>query len=196
MAPTLYLASASPRRRELLASIGVTPVVVSVDVDETPLPGESPEVYVVRLARAKAAAGVAGGVGPVLGADTVVVRDGEILGKPRDQGHGVAMLLSLAGRAHQVLTAVCVAGLHGEDWRLSCTEVRFRAISHAEAEAYWHTGEPADKAGGYGIQGYAAVFAEHLSGSYSGVVGLPLYETAELLRGVGIPLWDGRGGPA
>ena len=190
--PVLVLASRSPRRRELLDQAGIAHRVLAVDVDETRLPGEAPAVYVERLARAKARAGLAGaGDLPVLGADTAVVVDGDVLGKPADRADGLAMLARLAGRAHEVLTAVALARPGGEEHcRLSVSHVTFRALTDAEIAAYWATGEPADKAGGYAIQGRAARFVTRLEGSYSGVVGLPLHETAELLAAAGIdPGW-------
>ncbi|MNO90936.1 Maf-like protein YhdE [compost metagenome] len=190
----LYLASGSPRRRELLTQIGVPFTAVSADIDETPLTHESPSAYVERLARGKAEAG-RGTVSSeaaccVLGADTAVVLDGKILGKPVDEADACAMLKMLSGREHQVLTAIAL--LDGErcESRVVISQVRFRAISPDEATAYWASGEPRDKAGGYGIQGLGAVFVAGLTGSYSAVVGLPLCETAELLGHFGIPCWQ------
>lgn len=190
-APVLCLASASPRRRDLLASIGVPLVVQPVDVDETPLAGEAAEDYVARLARDKALAGSLRSPLPTLGSDTSVVRDGEILGKPRDHEHAAAMLRSLAGRSHQVLTAVAVAGTAGVVEACVATRVFMRKIAEEEIAAYWATGEPRDKAGGYAIQGHAAIFVERIEGSHSAVVGLPLFETAALLRRQGVALWNG-----
>lgn len=188
----LYLASGSPRRRELLEQIGVAFSVIAAPIDETPLPNELPELYVERLARGKARAGLAGlgGPGVVLGADTSVVLDGRILGKPENAAQAQAMLLALGGREHQVLTAVAVTDGTCEQAVCVSSRVRFCAISAARAEAYWHTGEPADKAGGYAIQGLGAVFVESLDGSYSSVVGLPLCETAQLLAQMGIACWQ------
>lgn len=184
--PPVLLASASPRRRELLAQIGVDHEVVRVDVPEVALPSEAPEVFALRLALAKARAGraVAGSDGrPVLGADTVVVAHGEILGKPRDRDDFVRMMAQLSGHTHQVMTAVARVDADGsEASRLSVSHVSFRTLSDAEIAAYWMSGEPADKAGGYAIQGHAAIFIARVDGSYSGVMGLPLFETAELLR--------------
>jgi septum formation protein len=181
------LASASPRRRELLAQIGLAHTVVRPDFDEAVLPQEAAADYVVRMARGKAhAVAQRGGALPVLAADTSVVLAGEILGKPRDAAHGMAMLAQLSARTHQVLTAVALAAGGLVRHRLSTSEVRFRALTAAECRAYWDSGEPRDKAGGYAIQGRGAVFIEHLSGSYSGVMGLPLYETAELLAAAGV----------
>ncbi|MDN3522404.1 Maf family protein [Halomonas ramblicola] len=188
--PVLCLASASPRRRDLLASIGVTVTVHPVDVDETPLPGEPADAYVTRLARDKARLGAGLSPLPSLGSDTAVVRDGEILGKPEGPEHAAAMLRSLSGRSHEVLTAVAVSGPAGLVDACVATRVVMRPILDAEIAAYWATGEPADKAGGYAIQGLAAVFVERLEGSHSAVVGLPLFETAALLRRQGVPLWN------
>src|SRR5690606_11899164 len=179
----VHLASASPRRRELLEQIGVPVQRVVCAVDEQVRPGEAAADYVQRVTRDKVQAGVAaapdGAV--VLAADTAVVLDGRILGKPADREQGLAMLRALSGREHQVMTAVAVA--RGAEVRLQLviSRVRFGALSEAQIAAYWDTGEPADKAGGYGIQGLGAVFVEHLEGSYSAVVGLPLAETAQLL---------------
>ena len=191
---TLYLASGSPRRRELLTQIGVPFTVVSAAIDETPLANESAVAYVERLARGKAAAGFAalgqslGGC--VLGADTAVVVDAKILGKPVDQADALAMLMALAGREHEVLTAVALTdGTRCETLCVSSL-VRFRAISLEEATAYWRSGEPRDKAGGYAIQGLGSVFVTGLNGSYSAVVGLPVCETAQLLARFDIPCWQ------
>ncbi|MFJ4347112.1 Maf family protein [Pseudomonas sp. NPDC089401] len=188
----LYLASGSPRRRELLSQIGVPFTVISAPIDETPLPGEGISAYAVRLARAKAEAGFQqlDGPGVVLGADTVVSVNGEILGKPRDREDALAMLGKLSGGHHQVITAVAVTdGTRCEDVCIG-THVYFRTISPEEALRYWATGEPLDKAGGYAIQGLGAVFVQQLEGSYSAVVGLPLYETARLLEAFSIPCWQ------
>jgi septum formation protein len=182
----------SPRRRELLAQIGVPHTVVAAHADETLLAGESPREYVARLARLKATAVRRRGESlPVLAADTAVVLDGVVYGKPADRAEGLAMLAALAGRTHEVLTAVALASERGVTLRLNSSAVRFRGIGRAEMEAYWDSGEPRDKAGGYAIQGYGAVFVAELSGSYSGVMGLPLLETAELLREAGIGYWIG-----
>jgi len=188
----LYLASGSPRRRELLTQIGVPFTVTSAPIDETPLPAESAVAYVERLAKAKAEAGLAQLDGPavVLGADTAVVLDGRILGKPENREDALAMLADLADREHQVLTAVALSD--GQCSLSVCvtSNVRFRAITAEEATRYWASGEPADKAGGYAIQGLGAVFVTGLQGSYSAVVGLPLSETAELLAQFGIACWQ------
>ncbi|MDP9785679.1 Maf family protein [Pseudomonas fluorescens] len=190
----LYLASGSPRRRELLTQIGVPFTAVSADIDETPLAHETPSAYVERLARGKAEAGRralhADVDGCVLGADTAVVLDGRILGKPLDQAEAMTMLLSLSGREHEVLTSIAVLDGQRCESRVVSSRVRFRSITEQEAAAYWASGEPRDKAGGYGIQGLGAVFVAGLEGSYSAVVGLPLCETAELLGHFGIPCWQ------
>lgn len=190
----LRLASASPRRRELLASIGVQVEVAPVHIDETPHVGESGETYVARLAIAKAQAGAAqsdsaaAGL-PTLGSDTAVVCDGRILGKPEDEAHAFAMLKSLSARRHEVLTSVAVVGPQGTLETTVATAVQMREISNAEISAYWRTGEPVDKAGGYAIQGLGAVFVARIEGSYSAVVGLPLFETAQLLMRQGVAIW-------
>lgn len=190
--PVICLASTSPRRRELLTQIGVPHTVVAAHVDESLLPGEAPADYVARLARLKAATVRQREEAlPVLAADTTVVLGGSVYGKPDGRADGIAMLESLAGKTHQVLTAVALATGRGIALRVNCSSVRFRDIERAEMEAYWDTGEPRDKAGGYAIQGYGAVFVAALSGSYSGVMGLPLLETAELLRDAGIHCWIG-----
>jgi septum formation protein len=193
-ASLIYLASGSPRRRELLRQIGVSFRVIGADLDETALPGEAPLAYVSRLAQAKAAAGwersCDSGGAPVLAADTAVVLEGEILGKPRGLEDAIAMLLRLSGRTHEVLTAVAVRTSQGIEATVSRSKVTFRSIDLREARAYWETGEPSDKAGAYAIQGYAAIFVRDLQGSYSGVMGLPLFETAALLEAAGIPCWQ------
>src|SRR5690606_10043853 len=188
----LYLASASPRRRELLTQIGAPFKLLSVNIDETPRSGESPESYVQRLAREKALAGRAllgSGAVAVLGADTTVVVDDRILGKPADRDEGLQMLEALSGREHRVMTAVALASRDACEVRLVTSVVRFRTIAASEAAAYWASGEPSDKAGGYAIQGWGAVFVAELRGSYSGVVGLPLCETVRLLDEAGIARW-------
>lgn len=189
--PMLCLASASPRRRDLLASIGVTVSVIPSDVDETPKPGESAAAYVKRLAVAKALAAAPKTLLPALGSDTAVVVDGTILGKPVNADDAVAMLRQLSNRTHQVLTAVAVTGPKGVQCCCVTTDVKMRQITAQEISDYWLTGEPADKAGGYAIQGLAAIFVEEIKGSHSAVVGLPLYETAQLLGQQGVPIWMG-----
>ena len=193
----LFLASGSPRRRELLTQIGVPFQVVSASIDETPLSDECPAAYVERLARAKARAGREHLLGAsvsapfcVLGADTAVVLDDQILGKPVDEANALSMLMALSGREHEVLTAIAILAAERCETRVVRSRVSFRTISQQEAAQYWASGEPQDKAGGYAIQGLAAVFVAGLNGSYSGVVGLPVCETAELLGQFGIPCWQ------
>ena len=186
----IYLASGSPRRRELLQQIGVSFRVIQADLDETALQAEAPAAYVSRLAEAKALAGWQRSRGmqqaPVLAADTAVVLDGKILGKPKDGDDAMRMLRELSGRTHEVLTAVALRTAAGSEVRLSRSSVTFRSIDAVEARAYWDSGEPRDKAGAYAIQGYAAIFIADLQGSYSGVMGLPLFETARLLEAAGL----------
>ncbi|HEX5793159.1 MAG TPA: Maf family protein [Rheinheimera sp.] len=182
--PAIALASSSPRRRELLAQLGVNYELVKADIDETPLPAESAVLYVQRLALAKARAGLArlNKDLPVLGADTVVVADDTILGKPADFTEFRRTMQLLSGRSHQVMTAIALADAQRQLTALVCTEVTFRQLSAAEITAYWASGEPRDKAGGYGIQGLAGRFVRRINGSYSAVVGLPLCETEQLLQ--------------
>jgi septum formation protein len=198
-ASELILASASPRRAELLRQLNIPHRIMAADIDERRLAGENIEQCVQRLARAKAlqvqqrvtAAGTGrDAVLPVLGADTVVVIERELLGKPRDRADALEMLRRLSGRTHEVLSAVALASASGLRQRLSRSEVRFRALSTQECEAYWDSGEPAGKAGAYAIQGLGAVFIESLHGSYSGVMGLPLFETAQLLAEAGVVSWE------
>ncbi|WP_447589387.1 Maf family protein [Aquipseudomonas campi] len=191
---TLYLASGSPRRRELLTQIGVPFITLSASIDETPLPAEAASGYVERLALEKARAGLASlertDAAVVLGADTAVVVDGKILGKPVDRADALAMLDALSGREHEVLTAVALVSVAREDAHVVTSRVRMRALAPGEAQAYWETGEPQDKAGSYAIQGLAGVFVTQLEGSYSAVVGLPLCETAQMLEAFGISCWQ------
>jgi septum formation protein len=186
----VYLASLSPRRQKLLSQIGISFELLKVRVDETYRRGETPEQYVIRLALAKAEAGQDSLQGrpllPVLGADTIVVVEQKILGKPRDRDDGLAMLADLSGREHCVLSAVALVAGTRRATRLQKSWVRWRKLSSTECQAYWNTGEPLDKAGAYAIQGRAAAFITELKGSYSGVMGLPLFETTELLRDFGI----------
>ena len=192
--PHLILASASPRRRELLDQIGVRYRVYPVDVDETRQQSESATAYVRRLARLKAQTGAMGadeGL-PALGADTAVILDNKILGKPADSNAAMSMLTALSGREHFVMTAVAVTWLGREQIRLSVSKVRFRSTTRKERIRYWESGECTDKAGAYAIQGMGALFISHLEGSYSGVMGLPLFETGQLLAEVGVfPLQTG-----
>lgn len=181
----IYLASASPRRHELLGQLGLDFEVLAVDVDESVRDGESGAGYVGRLAAEKsrvARAGLASGDPPVLAADTAVVLDRQILGKPADERDAERMLTLLSGRTHEVLTAVSVRDHLRNLVEISRSRVRFRAISAPEIAHYWQSGEPAGKAGAYAIQGLGAIFVEELRGSYSGVMGLPLYETACILN--------------
>ena len=200
--PRIYLASRSPRRRELLTQIGVRFDLLlfraapreDEEVSEAWLSGETPEDYVQRVARAKAVfgAGLMASRGivvrPVLAADTTLDLDGEVIGKPADEADAVAILTRLAGRSHRVLTAIALARGERVEQRLSISEVRFRALTANEIRRYVQSGEPMDKAGAYGIQGRAAMFIEDIRGSHSGIVGLPLCETALLLRDFGYPL--------
>ncbi len=193
---SLYLASTSPRRRELLQQLGLSFSVLKIDVDETRLAGETPEQYVQRLAGEKARAGLAlcapGSV--VIAADTTVALGEMELGKPGSEAEALAMWAQLSGREHRVLTGVAVA--RGNEVaaqvvaQVVTTAVHFRDIAEAEMRAYWASGEPADKAGGYAIQGRGAVFVTGIKGSYSNVVGLPLAETAALLAPFGISVWN------
>ncbi len=188
----LILASSSPRRRELLEAIGLDFDIRVADVDETRLHGESARDMVLRLAAAKATALPIAGASTVIGADTAVVLDGEIFGKPRDEADAVEMLTRLSGREHEVLTGVAVATSEAVQSAVSATTVRFRDIGTDEARRYWHSGEPCDKAGAYAIQGRGGLFVEAISGSYSGVVGLPVFETALLLQKAGIDTMSDR----
>jgi septum formation protein len=191
--PDLILASASPRRSALLRQIGVAHRIAAPEIAEVREPRENLEACIRRLALSKArqvrererASKL-----PVLGADTAVVLGDEMLGKPADRAAALAMLARLEGRSHRVLTAVALVGKHGETLRLARSTVTFRRIDADEIGRYWDSGEPVDKAGGYGIQGIAAVFVEKLEGSYSGVMGLPLFETAALLDAAGVPRWQ------
>ncbi|MBV8046007.1 MAG: septum formation inhibitor Maf [Paludibacterium sp.] len=188
---TLYLASGSPRRRELLTQLGLHFERIHADIDESVLPGEAARAYAERLARAKADAGWAvverSGLPQraLLAADTTVVQDGEIFGKPADAADARRMLLAFSGRTHQVITAVAVRRGDQVALTTSVTDVTFRALGEDDIQRYLDSGEAADKAGAYGIQGLAAVFVEHIAGSFTGVVGLPLFETAALLSQFG-----------
>lgn len=198
----IYLASKSPRRRELLRQIGVEFELLLLrsegprgpDVTEEVLPGETPGVYVARVANEKADFAFdlvqrrRLTLRPVLSADTTVAIDGEILGKPATPAEAIAMLEKLSGREHQVLTAIAVRHRDFAQCITQVSQVRFAALSPASIKAYCATQEPYDKAGGYGIQGLASVFIEHIEGSHSGIMGLPLFETAQLLRQAGLPL--------
>jgi septum formation protein len=185
----IYLASASPRRSALLDQIGVPHRVQAVDVDETARSAEAADQYVRRLAVLKAETLwqklAAAQRQPVLGADTAVVLDDEILGKPRDEQDCMRMLKLLSARTHQVFTAVALRASDGCQSRVNVSEVTFRKLADEEIQRYWRSGEPADKAGAYAVQGRAALFIERIAGSYSGIMGLPLFETGELLAAVG-----------
>jgi septum formation protein len=191
---SIVLASASLRRSQLLTQIGVRHQSLATDLDERPLPGECPADYVRRLAREKALAGLAAQGGrserPVLAADTTVVLDGQIYGKPAGEAECVAMLMALGGRSHEVLTAVALAVGTGLRTALNVSRVTFRALDEQECRHYWATGEPAGKAGAYAVQGLAAVFISRLEGSFSCVMGLPLFETAALLDAAGVRRWQ------
>lgn len=185
----LYLASQSPRRRQLLAQIGVRFEVLAPAIDEVRRAGEPVDEFVSRMAREKAQAIVARTATaprPVLAADTVVVLDGAMLGKPRDRADGLAMLRRLSGRTHEVISALAVIAGRRTVERRQISRVRFAELSEAAIAAYWRTGEPRDKAGAYAIQGYGAAFVAHLDGSHSGVMGLPLYETVAALMEAGV----------
>lgn len=185
--PQITLASASPRRRELLDQIFVTYNALPVNIDESHIAGESAEQFVIRLAQEKAQAGYKQAPQrAALGSDTIVVCENKILGKPENKAQGLSMLKSLSGRTHQVMTAVAICDAETLHCKVSRSDVEFTELSSQQIEAYWETGEPVDKAGGYGVQGIAAQFIKNIKGSYSGIMGLPLYETTELLKLVGI----------
>ena len=188
--PVLHLASASPRRRELLTALGLDFSYDGVAIDESALPGEVPSDMVLRLATSKARTAYESGEhpAPVLGADTIVLVDDRVFGKPASKEEALAMLASLSGRTHQVLTGVAVVANGELQTAISRTEVRFREIHPDEAEAYWQSGEPAGKAGAYAVQGLGGIFVSAINGSYTGVVGLPVFETVNLLRRAGIEL--------
>ena len=190
MAVPLYLASASPRRRAILEQLGITHSVLPQDIDEQRLPGEAPDDFVCRLAIAKAEAALASlkenEEGACLGSDTTVVCGGEIFEKPVDEADALRILTALSGQTHQVMTAVALATRKTTHIRQSMSEVTFRELDEAEIRAYWSTGEPADKAGAYGIQGLGAVFVSEIKGSYSSIMGLPVIETLLLLKEIGI----------
>lgn len=184
--PTIHLASSSPRRRDLLTALGISFTAAGVDVDERRLAHESPIGMVERLAALKAESAVVECGTLVLGADTAVVLGDRVFGKPADRSDACAMLAALSGRTHEVMTGVALCGPEGTAVAVSVTEVEFREIRPDESLRYWQIGEPRDKAGAYAIQGVGGVFVRAISGSYSGVVGLPVFETAQLLRAAGI----------
>jgi septum formation protein len=180
----IHLASTSPRRREILETLGIEFDVVPVETDESPLQGETPGEMVLRLAIAKADAANYGEF--VLAADTIVVLGDRVLGKPRDVDEAIEMLLALSGRTHAVMTGVALKTPTETRSVLSTTDVQFREIGRDEAYRYWQSGEPCDKAGAYGIQGLGGMFVKGIEGSYSGVMGLPVFETVELLKSAGL----------
>lgn len=182
----LHLASSSPRRRDILAALGLEFRVGAADIDEQRLEDEAPDEMVLRLAREKALAGAPDSGHVVIGADTAVVLGDDVFGKPDDVTDAIDMLARLSARTHSVLTGVAVWDGHEMRSVVSATDVRFREIDPDEARAYWHSGEPCDKAGAYAIQGKGGVFVEEVRGSYTGVVGLPVFETVQLLRRAGI----------
>lgn len=184
-----HLASASPRRVEILNSLRLSFTAEGVDIDESPRAGEAVAELVIRLAIAKARAAAGQHTVPVLGADTVVTLDGRIFGKPQSKEEALQMLAALSGRCHQVHTAVAILAGGQSWWDRSETSVQFREIGRDEARQYWQSGEPVGKAGGYAIQGLGGTFVESISGSYTGVVGLPVFETARLLSRAGITLF-------
>ncbi|UZD67625.1 Maf-like protein [Marinobacter sp. AN1] len=192
MKHSVILASASPRRADLLRQLGLSFDTQPVAIDETPRPGEEPEAYVQRLAREKALAGyqqVGQAEALVIGSDTTVVLEHRILGKPVDREEAKSMLQALSGRTHQVMTGVALTTSDGTKVSVSTTDVEFRSLDEREIDAYCDTGEPMDKAGAYGIQGRGGAFVASIKGSYSAVVGLPLDVTAGLLTGAGLPVW-------
>lgn len=182
---TLHLASSSPRRHEILSALGLSFTAAGVDVDEQRRPDEPPSEMVLRLAAEKAAAAQVDSA-LVLGADTAVVLDDRVFGKPRNEADALDMLRRLSGRRHQVMTGVALRAGTNLDSALSVTDVQFREIRPDEARAYWHSGEPRDKAGAYAIQGLGGIFVQSITGSYSGVVGLPAFETVQLLSNAGL----------
>ena len=187
----LLLASSSPRRRELLLRLGVAFQVRPQDIDESVLNVEKPYHYVQRVALGKALSALAANPDAlVLAADTSVIVDDQILGKPQDSGDALSMLNLLSNREHAVLTAVTLANSERQRSTVVRTTVNFRYISAAEAQRYWATGEPIGKAGGYAIQGFGAAFVESIEGSFSNVVGLPLFETAQYLQEFGVAIWQ------
>ncbi len=186
----LHLASASPRRRDILDSLGIRYTWGAVGIDESAAEGEAPDALVRRLAREKALA--AESVLPVLAADTIVTLEGRIFGKPASQEEALAILAALSGRTHRVLTAVALVAAGRLSTTMSDTRVQFREIDPDEARAYWQSGEPGGKAGAYAIQGRGGIFVQSVTGSYSGVVGLPVFETAALLGRAGIDVLSRR----
>lgn len=190
---SVLLASSSPRRVSLLQQVGLMFETMSPDVDESLVAGEMPVNYVERLSKSKAAAGlIHRPTYVVIAADTVVALGDEVIGKPRDRANGIEMLMRLSGTTHRVLTGVTVASAAESRTKVVASDVSFRAVSDDEAYAYWHTKEPADKAGGYGLQGIGSIFVEKIHGSPSAVIGLPMLETELMLKHFGIDTWSGR----
>ncbi len=189
--PTLILASASPRRSELLNQLGLAHRIKIADIDESPLPYERPADYVLRVANQKSST-IFQQSPPnsvVLAADTSVVFNDTIMGKPENLEHAMTMLTRLSGNTHQVYSSISIRGQKLQH-RVTVSEVTFRPITEAEIRQYWQTGEPADKAGAYAIQGLASLFIKSITGSYSGIMGLPLFETAQLLANEGIKVFN------
>lgn len=186
--PSLILASQSPRRAELLKQIQIPFIQRAVDIDETPIKDEKPELYVLRMAleKAKASLQIGESKDVVLGSDTAIAIDGEIFGKPKDQADSMRMLSKLSDNTHQVLTAVAIVTATQHKHLVIPTQVTFGPLSQKQIKQYWQTGEPKDKAGSYAIQGLGGQFVKHIQGSYSAVVGLPLYQTKTLLAELGI----------
>lgn len=190
---SVLLASSSPRRASLLQQVGLMFETMSPDVDESLAAGEMPVNYVERLSKSKAAAGlIHRPTYVVIAADTVVALGDEVIGKPRDRADGIEMLMRLSGTTHRVLTGVTVASAAESRTKVVASDVSFRAVSDDEAHAYWRTKEPADKAGGYGLQGIGSIFVEKIHGSPSAVIGLPMLETELMLKHFGIDTWSGR----
>ena len=190
---SILLASSSPRRVGLLQQIGLMFETMSPDVDESLAAGEMPMAYVERLSKSKAAAGLTHRPSyVVIAADTVVTLADEVIGKPMDRADGIEMLMRLSGTTHRVLTGVTVASAADSRTQVVASDVSFRAVSEDEAYAYWRTQEPADKAGGYGLQGIGSIFVEKIHGSPSAVIGLPMLETELMLKHFGIDTWSGR----
>lgn len=190
--PLITLASASPRRQELLDQIQLSYEVLPVDIDESPVAGETAQQLVKRLAIEKARSGYEKRpYRPALGSDTIVIMGKQILGKPRDREMAIEMLTMLSGQTHQVMTAVAICTADDQWCLLNSSEVEFDELSQQQIEAYWETGEPQDKAGAYAVQGIAAEFIKNINGSYSGIMGLPLFETTKLIKMAGIHLLPG-----
>ncbi|WP_428240220.1 Maf family protein [Gynuella sp.] len=190
---TLILASASPRRKQLLKQIGVRFEVCPADIDETVLPEESPTDYVKRMSEQKARVILNSDTGRdavVIGSDTTVVCDQHIFGKPESEQDAIAMLTKLSGREHEVLSGICVMNTDREHYGLSRTRVWFKTISIEQMKRYWQSGEPCDKAGSYGIQGFGSAFIDRIEGSFSGVMGLPLEVMTELLKQFNVEIWQ------